>query len=355
VKASATTQQIYGTLADGVEVTVVTLTNGHGIEVDVISYGGTITRLVVPDAAGRLGDIVLGLDNLDAYVASSPYFGSIIGRYGNRIAGGRFELEGSEYRLAVNDGENHLHGGAVGFDKLNWTMTPFTTKTSSGVTLTATSPDGDQGYPGTLALSVTYELTEANELGLRFSATTDKPTILNLTHHSYFNLSGSGDILGHELLIPAERFTVVREGLIPTGELRDVTGTPFDFRRPKAIEQNIDEEDAQLELGLGYDHNWVLKDSADNELVLAARLSEKTCGRILEVWSTEPGVQFYSGNSLDGSLQGKGVVYNCRSGLCLEPQRFPDSPNQPAFPPVTLRPGEKYDARIVYRFLTVSK
>ena len=344
--------RLYGTLEDGTEVTLVTLANGKGIEVDVISYGGIITRLVVPDADGAPGDIVLGLDSLGEYVDSSPYFGAIIGRYGNRIAEGRFTLDGTEYQLDINDGDNHLHGGSVGFDKRNWQMTPFTTASSAGVTLTLTSADGDQGYPGTLQATVTYELTDANELDLRFGATTDKPTIVNLTHHSYFNLAGDGTILDHELTIPAEHFTPVREGLIPTGELRDVAGTPFDFREPKPIGADIDADNEQLRLGLGYDHNWVVKKGADDTLVLAARLSEATTGRVLEVWSVEPGVQFYSGNFLDGTLQGKGVTHEYRSGLCIEPQHFPDSPNQPDFPSTTLRPGETYETLIRYRFLT---
>ncbi len=344
--------QLYGTLDDGTEVTLVTLANGNGVEVDVISYGGIITRLVVPDAQGTPGDIVLGLDSLGEYVASSPYFGAIIGRYGNRIANGRFSLDGTEYQLDINDGENHLHGGSRGFDKLNWKMTPFTTTSSAGVTLTLTSPDGDQGYPGTLKATVTYELTDDNRLDLRFGATTDQPTIVNMTHHSYFNLAGSGTILEHELTIPADRFTPVREGLIPTGELRDVAGTPFDFREPQAIGAEIDADNEQLRLGLGYDHNWVIKDKADDELVLAARLTEASSGRALEVWSVEPGVQFYSGNFLDGTLQGKGITYEYRSGLCIEPQHFPDSPNHPEFPATTLRPGETYETRIQYRFLT---
>jgi len=350
-----TAQRNYGTLEDGSPVTLVTLTNSNGVEVDVISYGGIITRLVVPDAAGKPGDIVLGLDSLEDYVTSSPYFGAIIGRYGNRIANGRFELDGTEYQLDINDGENHLHGGSVGFDKRNWDMEPFETETSAGVTLTLVSADGDQGYPGTLNVSVTYELTADNSLELRFSATTDQATVVNLTHHSYFNLAGGGDILGQELMIPAEYFTPVREGLIPTGEVSSVAGTPLDFRTAKGIGRDINTDDEQLELGLGYDHNWVLKDSADDELILSARLTDPATGRVLEVWSVEPGVQFYSGNFLDGTLQGKGRVYEYRSGLCLEPQHFPDSPNQPDFPSTTLRPGDTYETRIVYRFLTTGR
>jgi len=345
----------YGTLESGEPVDIVTLANGSGVEVDILSYGGIITRIAVPDAEGKIDDIVLGLDSLDEYVASSPYFGAIIGRYGNRIANGRFELGGEEYQLSVNDGLNHLHGGAVGFDKLNWDMQPFVTENSAGVTLSRVSPDGDQGYPGTLDVEVVYELTDLNEVELDFSATTDKPTVVNLTHHSYFNLAGSGDILGHRLEIPADYYTPVRDGLIPTGELAPVDGTPFDFREAKPIGRDIAADNEQLQLGLGYDHNWVINTAPGDELLLLARLSEPTSGRILEVWSTEPGLQFYSGNFLDGTLDGKGVVHGRRSGLCLEPQHYPDSPNQPDFPSTTLEPGDRYGMRIVYKFRTTAE
>jgi aldose 1-epimerase len=353
--AHSATQSRYGTLEDGSDVLLATLTNGNGMEVDVISYGGIITRLVVPDADGKPADVVLGLDDLESYVSSSPYFGAIIGRYGNRIADGRFELDGKTYELAINDGDNHLHGGTVGFDKLNWDMTTLETETSAGVTLTTTSPDGDQGYPGTLDVTVTYLLTDTNELDIRFSATTDKPTIVNLTHHSYFNLAGKGSILEHELMIPAEEFTPVRAGLIPTGELRDVAATPFDFREAKPIGRDIEADNAQLEYGLGYDHNWVIKHKVDEELVLHARVSEPVSGRVLEVWSVEPGLQFYSGNFLDGSLAGKGITHGQRTALCLEPQHFPDSPNHDDFPSTVLRPGDTYTTQILYRFMTGSR
>jgi len=342
----------YGNLPDGAEVTMATLRNTHGIELDVISYGGIITRLLVPDAKGQMGDIVLGLDTLDAYVTSNPYFGALIGRYGNRIANGRFTLDGKTYQLATNDGDNHLHGGLQGFDKKNWGIEPFVTENSAGVILTLVSPDGDQGYPGRLDTRVTYELNNEDELDMRFSATTDKPTIVNLTQHSYFNLAGSGNILGHEMMIGADRFTPVGKGLIPTGELRPVAGTPFDFRQAKPIGRDINSDNEQLKLGLGYDHNFVLKDTSSDELVLAARVTEPTSGRVLEVLTVEPGVQFYSGNFLDGTLQGKGKTYPFRSGLCLEPQHFPNSPNQPGFPSTVLRPGDPYTSRIVYRFST---
>jgi len=296
---------------------------------------------------------VLALDNLAEYVTSSPYFGARIGRYGNRIARGQVTLDGTTYQLAVNDGENHLHGGDAGFDKKVWAMEPFATPDSAGVVLKLVSPDGDQGYPGTLDTQLTYELSDRGELEMRFRATTDQPTVVNLTAHSYFNLAGEGDVLEHRLMIPAAHFTPVREGLIPTGELRPVDGTPFDFRQAKAIGADVAAENAQLALGLGYDHNWVVKEAVDDDLVLHARVTEPTSGRVLEIWSVEPGVQFYSGNFLDGTLEGDGRVYEHRSGFCLEPQHFPDSPNQPEFPSTVLRPGETYQTRIVYRFSTV--
>jgi aldose 1-epimerase len=351
-KLPSTSQQHYGYLPDGTEVTRVTLANSNGIEMDVISYGGIITRLVTPDAKGNPGDIVLGLDTIDEYVESNPYFGALIGRYGNRIAKGAFKLGDTRYQLDTNDGQNHLHGGVQGFDKKNWDFQPFVTETSSGVRLALISPDGDQGYPGQLEVMVSYELSNDDELDMRFTATTDRPTIVNLTQHSYFNLAGSGDILGHELMIPADTITPVGAGLIPTGEVAPVDGGPFDFRQAKPIGQDIQVDDEQLKLGLGYDHNFVLKGGSNDELILAARVIEPGSGRVLEVLTVEPGVQFYSGNFLDGTLEGKGTVYGHRSGFCLEPQHFPDSPNQPDFPSTTLLPGETYETRILYRFST---
>jgi len=355
IKLPTATERYFGSLADGSRVTMVTLANGRGVEVDVISYGGIITRLVTPDAEGHPGNIVLGLDTLEDYVTSSPYFGALIGRYGNRIADGKFTLDGKTWQLDTNDGDNHLHGGIQGFDKKNWGMAPFVTDHSAGAVMTLTSPDGDQGYPGTLQVKVIYELTEDDALDMHFTATSDKPTVVNLTQHSYFNLAGKGDVLGHLLMINADEFTPVRKGLIPTGELRPVAGTPFDFRQPKPIGRDIGAKNEQLELGLGYDHNFVLRPHAADELVLAARVTEPGSGRVLEVWSTEPGVQFYSGNFLDGTLTGNGQVHKYRSGLCLEPQHFPNSPNQPEFPSTTLRPGQTYDTRIVYRFSTMKQ
>jgi aldose 1-epimerase len=331
-----TARRVYGYLADGSEVVEVKLANANGMEVDIISYGGIIVRLTAPDSTGQFGDVVLGLDTLEKYVSSNPYFGALIGRYGNRIASGKFSLDGDTYQLDINDGENHLHGGSEGFDKKNWSVEPFETADSAGVVMKLSSPDGDQGYPGTLRAKVTYELTNDNDLEIRLSATTDRPTIVNLTGHSYFNLAGGGDILNHQLMIPADMFTPVRPGLIP-----------------KAIGLEISAEDEQLELGLGYDHNWALKREADDELVLAARVTEPTSGRVLEIFSVEPGLQFYSGNFLDGTLEGKGKVHNYRTGFCLEPQHFPDSPNQQDFPSTALLPHETYETRMVYRFSTV--
>ena len=347
-----TEQRPYGTLANGAEVTLVTLANGSGLEVDIISYGGIITRLVTPDAEGNPGDIVLGLDSLDDYLASNAYLGALIGRYANRIARGQFVLDGRIWQLETNDGLHHLHGGGQGFDRKNWCVKPFTTDTVAGVVMTLVSPDGDQGYPGTLETQVTCELTNQNELDMRFSATTDKPTIVNLTQHSYFNLAVAGDVLDHQLMINADRMTPVGDGLVPTGDVQPVEGTPFDFRQAKPIGRDISAADAQLALGSGYDHNFVLKDVADSELVLAARVTEPGTGRILELLTSQPGMQLYSGNFLDGTLRGKGRALASHSGFCLEPQYFPDSPNQPGFPSTTLTPGETYESRIVYRFLT---
>ncbi|MEO2267531.1 aldose epimerase family protein [Pseudoalteromonas sp. YIC-656] len=344
------TMQHFDTLADSTPINKVTLTNANGVEVDVISYGGIITRITTPDAKGNSGNIVLGFDNVADYVASSTYFGAIIGRYGNRIAGGKFSLNGTEYQLAKNDGDNHLHGGVQGFDKKVWQMQPFTTANSAGVKLTLLSPDGDQGYPGNLATEVTYTLTNNNSLDMQFVATTDKPTIVNMTQHSYFNLAGKGDILDHQLQINAQTMTPVDSGLIPTGEITKVAGTAFDFRKMKAIGKDINDEDEQLKLGKGYDHNFVLKDVADGQLIEAAKVYEPVSGRTLTVLTEEPSVQFYSGNFLDGSTSQPGLKHDFRSGFCLEPQHNPDSPNQPQFLSTVLHPGSVYSTRIVYEF-----
>ena len=340
----------FGHLPSGESVESFTLTNPHGIEVRAISYGGIILSLRTPDRDGRFGDIVLGHDRLQGYVDASPYFGAIIGRYGNRIAGGRFTLEGETHALATNNGPNHLHGGIQGFDKVLWAAEPFTDDSAVGVVFRYTSPDGEEGYPGTLQAQVTYRLTDDDRLIFDYSATTDRATPVNLTQHSYFNLAGGGSILGHELMIAASTYTPVDATLIPTGVIGPVDGTPFDFRTPTAIGARIATEDPQLRNGAGYDHNYVL-DRPDTGLVHAARVLEPTSGRTLDIWTTEPGLQFYSGNFLDGTITGKhGAVYGHRAGFCLETQHYPDSPNQPAFPSTILRPGQEYRSRTVLGF-----
>ncbi|MGD2068279.1 MAG: aldose epimerase family protein [Gemmatimonadota bacterium] len=342
----------FGTLPDGRPVETFTMRNRNGVEVRAISWGGIITHLLTPDREGRLDDIVLGFDSLEPYLAGTPYFGAIIGRYGNRIARGRFELDGKTYTLATNDGPNHLHGGEVGFDKVLWDAEPFQSDTAAGVVFSRTSPDGEEEYPGNLTVRVTYTLTDRDELIFDYHATTDRPTPVNLTQHSYFNLAGegSGDVLAHDLTIRASHYTPVDSTLIPTGEIAPVEGTPFDFREPHAIGERIDADDPQIRRGPGYDHNFVL-DREGEGLELAARVTEPTRGRTLEIWTLEPGLQFYSGNFLDGSLVGKGgAPYELRGGFCLETQHFPDSPNQPGFPATVVRPGEEYGTRTVLRF-----
>ncbi len=347
---SAVERASFGTMTDGSPVEIYTLTNAAGIELKAIAYGGIITSLRVPDRNGRLDDIVLGFDRLEGYLADHPYFGAIIGRYGNRIAKGRFALEGRTYKLATNNGPNHLHGGNKGFDKVLWTAEPVSGR--NALAFSRTSAHGEEGYPGNLRVQVTYTLTEKNELIVDYRATTDKATPVNLTQHSYFNLAGhgSGDILGHQLLLNADRFTPVDETLIPTGELAPVADTPFDFRKPTLIGARIKQENEQLKNGKGYDHNWVLNRQGTGRQ-LAARVVEPTTGRTMEIATTEQGVQFYSGNFLDGTLTGKGgAVYKHRTGFCLETQHFPDSPNQPKFPSTTLRPGREYRTSTVFTF-----
>lgn len=340
----------FGATATGQPVEVFTLRNANGVEIRAMTYGGIITSLKVPDRRGTLADIVLGFDSIDGYLKGHPFFGAIVGRYGNRIGKGRFTLDGQEYTLATNNGPNHLHGGVKGFDKVVWIAQPIAGK--NGVAFSHTSPDGEEGYPGNLAVRVTYELTDKNELIVDYQATTDKATPVNLTHHSYFNLAGdgAGDILGHSLQINADRYTPADSTLIPTGELAPVDGTPFDFRQPATIGARINQPDAQLKNGQGYDHNWVLNRKGDG-LQLAARVVEPTSGRTLEITTTEPGLQFYAGNFLDGSLTGKsGHVYKHRTGFCLETQHYPDSPNKPNFPSTILRPGQEYRSRTVFAF-----
>lgn len=344
----------FGKTPAGEQVELYTLANSKGMEAAIMTYGGIVVSLKVPDKTGKTGDIVLGFDSLDGYLAGHPYFGAIIGRYGNRIGKGRFRLGGVEYKLARNNGENHLHGGIKGFDKVVWKAREVTAPDGPGLELTYLSKDGEENYPGNLSVAVSYVLTEYNELRIEYNATTDKETVVNLTNHSYFNLAGQGegDILSHEVLINGDRFTPVDQGLIPTGELRSVENTPFDFRKPAAIGARIGQDDQQLKYGKGYDHNFVLNRSGDG-LSLAARVRERNSGRVMEVFTTEPGVQFYTGNFLDGSLRGKGgKVYHHRYGFCLETQHFPDSPNQPQFPSVVLKPGERYRTTTVYRFST---
>jgi aldose 1-epimerase len=344
---SGITRASFGTVS-GQPVEIFTLRNATGVEIKATNYGGIITSIVAPDRDGHPGDIVLGFDNLDAYLKDPQYFGAIVGRYGNRIAKGRFTIEGRTYTLATNNGPNHLHGGLKGFDKVVWKAEPLNGRT--GVVFSRRSPDGEEGYPGNLDVRITYELTDRNELVIDYHATTDKPTPVNLTQHTYFNLAGEGDILGHQLMIEADRYTPVDSTLIPIGELAPVQGTPFDFRTPTAIGARIGQSDEQLKNAGGYDHNWVLNRKSPGRQ-LAARVVEPKSGRTLEISTTEPGLQFYSGNFLDGSITGKGGrVYQRRNGLALETQHFPDSPNQPKFPSTILRPGGTYDSQTVWRF-----
>lgn len=344
------TQQPFGKTKDGQAVSLFTLRNGHGAEARISNYGGIVVSLKVPDRNGKVGDVVLGYDHLDDYIKETPYFGALIGRYGNRIARGKFTLDGQQYTLATNNYPNALHGGIKGFDKVVWQPQVVASPDGPTLKLTYLSRDGEEGYPGNLSVTVIYTLLEDNALRVDYTATTDKDTMLNLTQHSYFNLAGKGDILGHIVMIPADKFTPVDSTLIPTGELRPVQGTPFDFRTPTAIGARINQDDEQLKFGKGYDHNWVF-DKSVGEFTRLARVYEPTTGRVLEVFSTEPGLQFYSGNFLDGTLKGKGGwVYQFRNGFCMEPQHFPDSPNKPEFPSVVLKPGQTYKNLIVYKF-----
>lgn len=352
-------KQDFGNMQDGRPVDLYTLSNGRGLEMKVSSYGGIITSIKMPDREGRSEEIVLGFDELSgytnkAYQEEGPYFGAIIGRYGNRIANGRFTLDGKEYSLAQNNGPNHLHGGIKSFDKVLWEVTPFNTAEAVGLVLHYTSPDGEEGYPGTLSVEVRYTLTSQDELQIEYKATTDKKTVVNLTNHAYFNLTGGvkGDILSHQVLINANAFVPVNENLIPTGGLQQVQGTPFDFSREHRVGDRIEADHQQLAYARGYDHTWVLN-GAKEDMKLAATVYEPESGRYLETFTTEPGVQFYTGNFLSGKLTGRGgIVYQQRYGLCLETQHFPDSPNQPQFPSTELEPGETYRSRTTYRFST---
>jgi len=348
VGQTSVTRAEYGHLPDGTVVEVYQLQNRNGLRAKVITYGALLTEMHVPDRTGRFGDVTLGFDNLQSYLDGHPYFGATVGRYANRIAQGRFTLDGRTYVLATNDGPNHLHGGVRGFDKVIW-RAEVLAGTGAAVRFTYTSPDGEEGYPGTLTAAVTYTLTEDNELRLDYLATTSQATVVNLTNHAYWNLAGTGNILDHVLQIAADRYTPVDDTLIPTGAIDPVRGTPMDFTRPLPIGSRIRQLTNEPQ---GYDHNYVL-DSRGGDLALAARVEEPTTGRVLEIHTTEPGIQFYSGNFLDGTLTGKGgVVYQQYDGFCLETQHFPDSPNRPNFPSVILRPGQIYTQTTIHKFST---
>ncbi|MET0264096.1 MAG: aldose epimerase family protein [Duganella sp.] len=346
------TSSLFGQMPDGRDVTEYTLTNAAGMIVKVLDLGGVITEIHVPDRDGRLADVNCSFDDVATYLGPSHYFGALIGRYGNRIANASFTLDEQTYQLDVNNGANHLHGGVDGFHRRLWTAETFSTASSAGLILSYLSADGEQGYPGNLETTVIYELRADNELRIAFHAITDKATPVNLTNHAYFNLAGGGDILGHELTILADRYTPIDAVQIPLGELAPVAGTPFDFRQAHAIGERIAADDEQIRNGAGYDHNFVLNKSSTGTLELAARVREPLSGRVLEVWTQEPGVQFYSGNFLDDSVQGKGRIYGHRSAFCLEPQHFPDSPNRPEYPSTIVRPGEEYSTVMAYKFTT---
>ena len=356
IAASSLSATCSAQVSDFDSIMLYTLKNKSGMTVKATNYGAIITSIVVPDRNGKMADIALGYDSAQDYInaVDKPYFGAVVGRYGNRIANGEFKVDGETYTLLKNNGDNHLHGGAIGFDKVVWTVDDY--QEGKSLKLSYLAKDKEEGYPGNLKLTVTYTLTDDNDLVVDYHATTDKATPVNVTQHTYFNLKGEGEgtILDHELMLNAKRFTPVDEGLIPTGELPEVTGTPFDFTVPKSIGRDIGQEHEQLKFGLGYDHNWVLdKGGKPGQLTLAARVHEPTSGRLMEVHTTEPGVQFYCGNFLDGRLKGKaGKPYIHRGGFCLETQHFPDSPNQPNFPSTILRPGKTYKTQTVFRFRT---
>lgn len=346
----------FGEDKDGNAVSLYTLVNANGLKMEVSDYGCIVTSLSVPDRNGKMDDIVLGYDTVAEYIEATPYFGAVVGRYGNRIANGKFTLDGKEYKLTCNNDPGGipcaLHGGIVGFDKVIWDSEVVSADDAVGIEFTRVSPDGEEGYPGNLDVTVCYWLTDDNELKIDYTASTDKATPINLTHHSYFNLGGhtSGTILDHEMMIAADSITPVDKGLIPTGEFMPVEGTPFDFREPTAIGARVDDEHEQIKFGHGYDHNFVIAD-ADGSMKLAAKVKDPKSGRWMEVYTTEPGIQFYSGNFLDGSNIGKGGhPYRHRTGFCLETQHYPDSPNQPNFPSTILEPGETYRHTTIYKF-----
>ncbi len=347
------TRKPFGQTKDAQPVEMFTLRNSKGMEAAILTYGGIVQSLKVPAQSGGPVDVVLGFDDLNGYLTDSPYFGAIVGRYGNRIGNARFVLDGVEYKLPANDGKNCLHGGTKGFDKRVWTPKETSGPNGPALELTYLSKDGEEGFPGNLTSIVTYSLSNQNELRIDYRATTDKPTVLNLTNHSYFNLGGQGegDILGHEVTIEADRFTPVDSTLIPTGQLQAVAGTPLDFRQPHAIGERIDADNEQLKFAKGYDHNFVLN-HAPGSISLAARVRDPKSGRVLEVSTDQPGLQFYTGNFLDGHIHGKGgKVYPHRGAFCMETQHFPDSPNKPQFPSTVLRPGQEYRTTTVFRFV----
>jgi len=353
--AKSMEKKVFGTTADGKTAELYTLKNKNGMQVSITNFGATVVSIMVPDKAGKVADVALGYDDLAGYELNKNYLGVLVGRYGNRIAHGKFSIDGTEYTLAKNNGDNSLHGGIKGFNKALWKAKDVSNGGEAAVEMKYVSKDGEEGYPGNLSVTVIYTLTNKNELKIDYSATTDKKTVVNLTNHTYFNLAGqgNGDILKQELMIDADTFTPVDAGLIPTGELKKVEDTPFDFRKPTAIGARIDASDEQIKLGGGYDHNFVVNRKAATGLSLAARVSDAASGRTMEVWTTEPGVQFYTGNFLDGSFKGKGgITYQKRTAFCLETQHFPDSPNHPSFPTTLLKPGEKYHTTTVYKFET---
>lgn len=348
----AVSQESFGKLESGEELSLFRLKSPTGMEVGVTNFGAIITHWTAPDKNGKYEDIVLGFENVEGYLEAGSFYGAVVGRYGNRIALGKFSLDGVDYELATNNEPNHLHGGVKGFDKVVWTAKEFATDSSAGIVLTYLSKDMEEGYPGNLTSQVTYTLDGENGLTIDYLATTDKATVVNLTQHSYFNLSGNlkSDILGHDLQINADSYTPVNKDLIPTG-IEPVAGTPLDFTATTSIGARINEDHIQLKNGMGYDHNWVLNPNEGDGLNLAAVLSESVSGRKMEVWTSEPGIQFYSGNFMNAETIGKGgKVYDYRHGLCLETQHYPDSPNQPEFPSTVLRPGEEYRTTTVYRF-----
>ncbi len=351
---TAITQRVFGTTPAGETVTEFTLTNQRGSVAKIINFGGIITELHVRDKNGNLGDVVLGFETLEPYLEKSPFFGALIGRVGNRIADAKFTLDGVAYNLAANNGPNSLHGGVQGFDKKVWNAEPFENAKGQGLVLALLSEDGDQGFPGNLQVKVTYQFTHDDEIVVDYFATTDQATPVNLTQHTYFNLASfnpasSGDILNHKLQIFANRINAVNAVQIPVGSPMPVVGTPFDFRELQFIGERINADHEQIKNGLGYDHNFLINQTRYKALTLAARVEEETSGRVLEVFTEEPGVQFYSGNFLDGSLTGKGINYKHRTGFCLEPQHAPDSINQSQFPSIVLRPGEEYKTRTIFK------